>query len=323
MKPTAVALLAVLPIAMTCGGCGGQSTAAPSATQRQSGRSAAAVSPAVATVSAAPAAATTHLPAWPIVANHIRPERTFAPVASIRGQTAAWIARRSGVTLVRFDQRLAHLALHAGSVEPGGGGWAYGDRIGPREVHRVLAGFNGGFRLSYGSVGFMANGHTAVPLARGLGSVVTYADGGTEIGAWRAGVPARGRRIASVLQNLHLLVDRGVAAPTVNDCIRTCWGRTIGGKPEVARSALGITRDSQLVWAAGESLSPARIARALIAAGAVRAVQLDINPYWIDGYLYVHHRTGPTPVRLVPGQHDIPGQLLTPDSRDFFTVVAN
>jgi hypothetical protein len=54
-----------------------------------------------------------------------------------------------------------------------------------------VAGFNGGFRLNYGSVGFLADGRVAVPLTAGLGSIVTYQDGATQIGAWQQGVPAR------------------------------------------------------------------------------------------------------------------------------------
>jgi hypothetical protein len=129
--------------------------------------------------------------------------------------------------------------------------------------------------------------------------------------------------LASVLQNLHLLVDRGVAAPTVENCILRCWGKTLGGGSEVARSALGITDNGQLVWAAGEHLSPAMIAQALIDAGVLRAVELDINPEWIAGYLYIHHGGGPTAAPVVPGQLGIPGRLLAPYSRDFFTILAN
>jgi hypothetical protein len=242
-------------------------------------------------------------------------------VATIASQPAAWIAERSGVTLMRFDQSLVRLALHAGSAEPGGGGWRYGSEIGPHEVHRVVAGFNGGFRLSYGSVGFMADGRSPVPLSAGLGSIVIYKDGVTDVGAWQQGVPAHGRAIESVRQDLRLLVDHGTASATVETCAIECWGSTLGGGVAVARSALGVRENGQLVWAAGESLSPAAIANALIGAGAQRAVELDINPEWVAGYLYLHHG-GPVPVPVVPGQTGIPGQLLAPYSRDFFAVLA-
>jgi len=150
-------------------------------------------------------------------------------------------------------------------------------------------------------VGFFARGRTAVALSSGLGSIVTYANGATQIGSWHEGVPASGVPIESVRQNLHLLVDHGVPASTVGSCVRPCWGDTLGGGTDVARSALGITSSDQLVWAAGESLSPAELARALVGAHAQRAVELDINPFWVAGYLYVHHPGGPTAVPVVPG----------------------
>jgi hypothetical protein len=110
-----------------------------------------------------------------------------------------------------------------------------------------VAAFNGGFKLSYGSVGFVSGGRVAVPLTAGLASIVTYGNGTTAIGAWRRGVPARGLKIASVLQNLHLLVDHGVVASNVTNCVSACWGSTLGGGRNVARSALGITSEGQLV----------------------------------------------------------------------------
>jgi hypothetical protein len=245
-------------------------------------------------------------------------------ISTIGGRPAMWVAERSGVTLVRMDQTLVHLALHAGSVDPGGTGWKYGDHVGGNEIHHLILGFNGGFKFSTGAGGFESFGRTAVPLSAGLGSIVTYVNGRTQIGAWGQGVPARGVPIASVRQNLHLLINHGVPDPSVNTCGSTCWGATIGGAAAVARSGLGILGNGQLLWAAGENLTVAQFADAMAAAGVQRGVQLDINPDWVAGYLYVHHATsGPTPVPVVPGQYGIYGHLLGPYSRDFFTVLSN
>jgi hypothetical protein len=57
-------------------------------------------------------------------------------------------------------------------------------------------------------------------------------------------------------------------------------------------------------------------------AGVQRAVELDINPEWVAGYLYVHHAAGAVAVPVVPGHSGIPDQLLTPYGRAFFTIVA-
>jgi hypothetical protein len=257
----------------------------------------------------------------------VSPPRTLSAnwttVAQVHGRPAAWITERSGVTLMRFDQSLVHLTLHAGSSDGGVVGWTYGDQITPAEIHLVVAAFNGGFKLTYTDVGFVSNGHVAVALKPGLGSLVTYTDGTSNIGAWQNGVPTSRKAVFSVLQNQKLLVDRGVAAPTVASCVISCWGATIQSLTLVARSGVGVTHDGQIVWAAGEQLSPASLAAALIGAGAVRAIELDINPDWVAGYLYVHHAPGPTPVPVIPGQRGIGGELLAPDSRDFLAVVAN
>ena len=246
----------------------------------------------------------------------------WATVAEVHGQPAAWLAQRSGVTLVRFDQRLVHLNLHAGSTDGGVSGWTYGDRITPREIHLVVAAFNGGFKLTYPSVGFMSAGHVAVALKPRLASIVTYTDGITDIGAWEAGVPRAHHAVFSVLQNQQLLVDHGAVAANAASCIIKCWGGTVEGRTAVARSGLGVTASGELVWAAGEALVPSELADALVAAGARRAIELDINPDWVAGYLYVHAPGGPSPMPVVPGQHGIAGELLEPYSRDFLTIVA-
>jgi hypothetical protein len=224
---------------------------------------------------------------------------------------------------MRFDQGFVHLTLHAGSSDGGVGGWIYGDHITRREIHRVVAAVNGGFKLTYHDVGFMSGRHVAAPLRAGLASIVTYTDGTTDIGAWHEGVPSAGKKVFSVLQNQRLLVEGGVAAANVSDCLIACWGETIGSHTTVARSGLGITASGQLVWAGGEELRPSTLARALIKAGAVRAIELDINPAWVFGYLYVHHRDGPSPVPVVPGQAGIGGGLFEPYGRDFLAIVAN
>ena len=151
---------------------------------------------------------------------------------------------------------------------------------------------------SFGLVGLEAQACATAVIASnvdGLASIVTHRDGGSEVGAWREGVPAHGRPVASVLQDLHLLVDHAAAAGSAAECIQSCWGSTLGGGTSVARSALGITGDGQLVWAAGERLSPAGIAQALVGAGVQRALELDINPQWVAGYLYAHRSATPLP----------------------------
>ncbi|HWF53659.1 MAG TPA: hypothetical protein VG223_03490 [Solirubrobacteraceae bacterium] len=246
----------------------------------------------------------------------------FVPAVTLRGRPIAYVARMgSGIALLSFDQHYVELHLHSGTIDAGATGWRYGPEIAGRELRAAVAGMNGGFRLNTGAGGFFAYGRTAVPLRAGLGSVVTYSDGYTDIGDWRREVPSTGHgTVVSVRQNLTLLIDHGVAASSVG-CL-SCWGATLGGVSDVARSAIGITARGNLIWAGGENLSVAALADALLGAHVVRAVETDINPEWVAAYLYQHRGPSPklAPVPIVPGQPGIAGQLLTPDSRDFFSV---
>jgi hypothetical protein len=246
------------------------------------------------------------------------------------GRTAVRISRvkafhESGftITMLRFDQGLVTLALHAGGSQPGGRGWRYGDSIGRRESRIVVAAFNSAFQESYGAGGFQADGRVGWPLRRGAASVVIYRDGIADIGRWHITVPAAGRPVRAVRQNLGLLIDAGRIPPSVDACIKVCWGDPLHEQPIVARSALGITPSGDLVWAAGHDLSVRALANALADKGVVRAMELDINPRWVAGYVYDHsrHAGAPLPIPLVPGQTGIPGQLLAPYFRDFFTVI--
>jgi hypothetical protein len=255
----------------------------------------------------------------------------WTPAAAIRGQTGVWISRVPAygergftVTLVRFDQRLVRLVLHAGGTQPGGFGWPHGALIEPSELRHLVAAFNSGFQESYGAGGFMADGQPGWPLKRGEASVVMYRDGTADIGTWRQGIPAPGRPVQSVRQNLKLLIDNRTIPANVDTCIKRCWGDPLHELPITARSGLGIDAAGQLIWAAGHNLSVRALAEALLAGGAVRAMELDINPAWVAGYLYAHaqHHNAVTPAPLVPGQSDVDGAFLQAYYRDFFTVLA-
>lgn len=247
----------------------------------------------------------------------------FVPAVLVHGRTAAWIARsQSRIAALSFDQSLVTLRLHSGTVDAGGSGWRWGPEVIGAERQSLVAAFNGGFKLTTGAGGFMSYGRVAAPLRDGLGSIVTYADGYTDIGSWHQELPVPGRPVASVRQNLSLLIDHGTAASNLG-CL-TCWGATLGGVSAPARSALGVTADGRLIWIGGENFTVAGLTSALLGARVVRAVELDINPEWVAAYLYGHRGgAGPlAPVSVVPGQSGVAGQFLLPYSRDFFTVQA-
>ncbi len=255
----------------------------------------------------------------------------WTPAVATDGQIAVWISRVAAdqepgftVTLLRFDQAPVTLALHAGSSQPGGIGWRHGDEIGRAERRIVVGGFNSAFQESYGAGGFEEGGRIGWPLRRGAASVVVYGNGVADIGRWKVTVPAAGVPVEAVRQNLGLLINAGRIPSTVDTCIKVCWGDPLHEQPIVARSGLGVTASGDLVWAAGHNLSVRALADAMAGKGVVRAMELDINPAWVAGYVYSHprHAGMPVPIPIVPGQVGVPGQFLTPYWRDFFTVIA-
>ena len=123
----------------------------------------------------------------------------------------------------------------------------------------------------------------------GAASVVIYADGGADIGSWGTEVPAPNRVVASVRQNLQLLIDDGHAqlqSPSSEYQLEQWWGIAFQGAPLVARSSLGVTANGTLVWAAGTDVTIPAITNTLLAHGVERALELDINAPLVRGFLY-------------------------------------
>ena len=182
----ALALVALLPCACAAGSAATPSSATLAATARSHTTTASSHTTTVSSHTTTPIAPP---PRLDVIAPSTA-DASWTVVARIGATPIAWLAQSGGVTLMRFDQRHVRLDLHAGSTDGGVGGWTYGDQIGAEEIHRVIAAFNGAFKLTYHDVGFLSGGHVAVALKPGLASVVTYTDGTTNIGTWGNGVPS-------------------------------------------------------------------------------------------------------------------------------------
>ena len=155
-----------------------------------------------------------------------------------------------------------------------------GPAIGASEQPLLLAGFNGGFKASAGAGGFEVDGQVLTPLTNGLASLVIDTAGAGYLGVWGQDVPPPGASIASVRQNLRPLVEGGQPSSQINAI--PAWGATLGGGSFVARSALGEDPSGDLLYAASMSTVPVDLATALINAGAVRAMEIDITPEWVQ-----------------------------------------
>jgi len=181
---------------------------------------------------------------------------------------------------------------------------------------RLLATFNGGFIYNDGNNGSLIGGREYEPLKRGLATLIGYSDGRVDVRSWQGGAVA-GPDIAFARQSLPLIVDNRRLNPALNDSSQ--WGFTLGNAVRVWRTGAGIDRHGNLIYAAADYQTVTSLARILQRAGAVRAMQLDINPEWPTLITY-SHRGGLGPVRVVPNYQQSVGRYLVPDDRDFFAV---
>jgi hypothetical protein len=204
-------------------------------------------------------------------------ETTLTPPGGTQPAGIAWL-----------DTGLLAARLYSGSVSPGGGPYRYTAPIRPAQAATLVAAFNGGFKMNQARGGYYTEGRMIDPLRAGAASLVIYADGSVGLGAWGRDVRMTSQ-VASVRQNLVPLVAGGRPSPRAASARWQAWGSTCGAAscgPTVPgiehqwRSGLGITADGALVYVAGPGLDPLQLAQLLVRAGAVRGMQLDINPDW-------------------------------------------
>jgi hypothetical protein len=181
---------------------------------------------------------------------------------------------------------------------------------------RLLATFNGGFTYIDGHNGSAIDGRTYEPLKDGLATLLGYRNGRVAIKTWTGG-PTVGPEIAFARQSLPLIVHDGRLSPALNDSSQ--WGFTLGNAVRVWRTGVGIDRRGNLIYAAANDQTVITLARILQRAGAVQAMQFDINPEWPTLITYQHWH-GLVPDKIVPNVQQPATRYLVPDDRDFFAV---
>ncbi|HLI60580.1 MAG TPA: phosphodiester glycosidase family protein [Solirubrobacteraceae bacterium] len=238
----------------------------------------------------------------PVYITSYRPEPAYPRIVA----GLAWI-----------DQARTSIWLYPGIQEPA---VAMPSR-GPEEVpldrrHRLVATFNSAFKLADSGGGFASGGRTYAPLKNGYATVLRYRNGRVNIVDWEYG-PTAPRNVVYARQNLALLINDGRLNPNLSNGPQ--WGATLGNSVMVWRSGLGIDRHGNLIYAAADYLTVQSLAEILKHAGAVRAMQLDINAYW-PSFITYRYPGARDPANLLPDMQRSPYRYLTPDDRDFFAV---
>lgn len=305
----AVSILAGLPAVAACSSSPSVAPANSPSASAASGASPVRTAPSTATAQAASPVRTA--PSTASVAARVPPHVTVSQIRTADG---------SVVTVAVFRGPVQYV-LHNGSRDPGPRYAALvraGPAVGGAERRHLLAAFNGGFLLRSRAGGYEQEGHVFRALRHGLASLVIDRSGQARIGVWEVDVPVPGEAVYSVRQNLWPLVEGG--QPTAEAARWWRWGGTIGHAEYVARSALGQDASGDLIYAASMSTVPEDLAVALARSGARIAMELDINPEWVQ--LAVAHAPGGSLRAPIPGQVRPATQYLTGWTRDFITVLA-
>ncbi|MGO9875786.1 MAG: hypothetical protein ACLPVY_18555 [Acidimicrobiia bacterium] len=265
----------------------------------------------------------------PLVADPLPNEGVWQPSGRlVNGRPVLWITymRPDAVHtsllagVAYFDMSHLTATLHAGTDVPGGGPWTNGAQIARSDYPSVVAAFNSAFRLDNSGGGYYAEGRTMKPLVAGRASFVSYANGHVDVGLWgRDDVSTAG--VAAVRQNLGLIVDGGSLVSGLADANSSQWGGTVGNQIYVWRSGLGVDTRGNLIYAGGPGLNVSTLAEILRRAGCVRAMELDINTWWVSFTEYAPDgRGGLQANNLLPSMVRSPGRYLSDSTRDFIEI---
>jgi hypothetical protein len=221
------------------------------------------------------------------------------------------------VGVLWMDPTLVRGALHPGTEDPGGS-WSVPTSVDTAEQRTVVDAFSAGFRLQGDSHGgWYLDGKEARPLVPGAASLVIHKNGTTDVGAWDTEVHIS-PDVAAVRQNLIPLVDHGTVNPTCATGGTAEWGSTVGQAAYINRSAFGVTASGAEIYVGGPALSVCSLGEILRSAGAVRGMELDINPAWVSGaYFHPNGRARPDAFQLFPGEQVGAQHYLQTSSRDF------
>lgn len=196
----------------------------------------------------------------PVLVTTFRPERSYPALVAY----VAW-----------FDHTRTQLAYYPGRYEPPKAAVRGPARVPTGQRARLLASFNAGFVYSDGLNGSSDNGQTNEPLKDGLATLVGYRDGRVDIVIWRGG-PNPGPQYAFTRQSLPPILWQNSLNPALNDSAQ--WGFTLGNAVRVWRTGVGMDRHGNLIITAADGQTVESLARLLQRAGAVKAMQFDINP---------------------------------------------
>ncbi len=229
--------------------------------------------------------------------------------------------------LMWLDTKLLRASYVVGLNEPGGGPNPWNSQIPANLRPMSIAAFNSGFKMDSARGGAWLDGTEIKPLVANAASFVIKKDGSAGVGVWGRDY-VMGPDIQAVRQNLELLVDNHVVNPAAREDDTSVFGATLGNKALVWRSGVGVDANGALIYAGGPALSVLSLAKTLQNAGAVRAMELDINTDWVSAFTYVpediaNPSSATIGQKLLDSMSRSGDRYFSPGERDFFAFLAD
>ena len=208
------------------------------------------------------------------------------------------------VFMMVVDMSKSFMQYYVGKQEPGASRAL--SEVEPALRPRILAITNALWmqRHSKGA-GAIFRGKALYPMVDGMATLIIYKDGSVDIREWSPEIPLKAVRDARQLQ--HLIVKNGMVVQWVvkggrKQDAEIGLGFLLGGGGKnqdgqhfwfvAHRSAFGIRKDGNLVFAIGHHIGSKDVAKALVLAGCERGMHADANPDNIVGNLYIRDSFG-------------------------------
>ena len=217
----------------------------------------------------------------------------------------------ANVAAIVLDSRRVKLNMVGGAISRGNGGDKGPGRVPAQDLSNLLLVMNGGFQFDHARQNFNTSlpfvwgayldGVEYATLQPGMASVAVFKDGTIKVGTWGEGeLSERTEDMIAVRQNGPLMIKDGELTSAIkNEGDVFMWGKLApnsAGTVITARSAIGMTKEGNLIIAAANDMSALSLAKGLQAAGAYTAMQLDINYPWVQIGVVSDHAANGTPI---------------------------
>lgn len=242
----------------------------------------------------------------------------------------------SNVSVIVLDSRRIKLNMAGGAIDARKGGDKGPGRVPAGDLSNLLIVMNGGFQIDHARENYSSSGRFIwgayldgveyATLQPGMASVATFKDGSIKMGAWGEGdLASITEDIVSVRQNGALMIKDGeLTAAVKKDTDLFTWGKIAATSTSFItwRSAIGMTKEGNLMIASANDMSAQSLARGLQAAGADVAMQLDINSPWVQTGIVSGHAPDGTPIlsSFMNGMGNGSKFIGKPQERDFMYI---